>query len=117
MQALRNACFTTTTGSARPLARAVLMNSRFITSMTPERARTRDRPRPEKRPSQKNFFPRPAPRGGKGFGPPRKQEDQLHPKQKKGWGCPRHGDDGAQAVEPRVALERREDSQGQRDQQ
>src|SRR5207249_6672963 len=37
MQALRNACFTTTRPSASPLARAVLMNSMFMTSITPER--------------------------------------------------------------------------------
>ena len=37
MQAFRKACFTTTVGSARPLARAVLMNSMLMTSMTPER--------------------------------------------------------------------------------
>src|SRR4030095_4862815 len=39
MHALRNACFTTTRPSASPLARAVLMNSMFITSITPERTR------------------------------------------------------------------------------
>ena len=37
MQALRKACLTTTIHSATPLARAVLMYSMFMTSMTPER--------------------------------------------------------------------------------
>src|SRR5262245_31739967 len=39
MQAFRKACLTTTMGSATPLARAVLMNSMFMTSITPERTR------------------------------------------------------------------------------
>src|SRR4051812_25323983 len=39
MHALRRACLTTTTGSDTPLARAVLMNSMFMTSITPERTR------------------------------------------------------------------------------
>ena len=37
MQALRKACLITTSRSARPLARAVLMYSMFMISMTPER--------------------------------------------------------------------------------
>ena len=39
MHALRKACLTTTVRSATPLARAVVMNSMFIISITPERTR------------------------------------------------------------------------------
>src|SRR5215831_5925585 len=39
MHALRNACFTTTRASLTPLARAVLMKSMFMTSITPDRTR------------------------------------------------------------------------------
>ena len=39
MHALRKACLTTTRHSAMPLARAVLMYSMFITSITPDRTR------------------------------------------------------------------------------
>ncbi len=39
MHAFRNACLITTRASATPLARAVLMKSMFMTSITPERTR------------------------------------------------------------------------------